>query len=262
MVETEGVAQRASRLILTATWDDAQHLTDLEKRDLWRSIPEFQRDARTKGVPYLGSGLIYPFPAENIRVADFVIPRHWAKGYGMDVGWKRTAAAFVAHDREDDVVYLYSTHSQGYVEPPTHAAAIKARGEWLPGRIDPASNASGQEDGRRLLNVYQGLGLRLDKAPNAVEAGILAVFIRLSTGRLKVFASCAAFWEEHPTYARDAKGKVVKENDHLLDALRYAILALEENANWLALPPSPRTDPSARSRLTAPGEAGLGWMEG
>ena len=75
-----------------------------------------------------------------------------------------------------------------WAEPPIHVAAIKARGEWIPGVIDPAPLTS-VRDGRQIIEEYRSLGLNLEPANNAVEAGINAVWTRLSVGRLKVFRS-------------------------------------------------------------------------
>ena len=38
---------------------------------------------------------------------------------------------------------------------------LKARGEWIPGLIDPAANNRSQRDGERLMADYQGEGLDL-----------------------------------------------------------------------------------------------------
>ena len=162
-------------------------------------------------MPYLGSGLIYPFDEKDIVVKDFEIPKHWARGYGMDVGWNRTASVHIAHDRESNILYLYSAYSRGHGEPPSHAAAIKARGEWIPGRIDPAANGRSQIDGQPLIKLYAGQGLRLQLAPNAVEAGILAIYTRLAKGSLKVFASCHAWFEEYRVYQRDDDARTHRE---------------------------------------------------
>ena len=50
---------RVSRFCVQATWDDVPHLTDKQKTALWDAIPEHQRDARTKGIPVLGSGRMF-----------------------------------------------------------------------------------------------------------------------------------------------------------------------------------------------------------
>lgn len=214
-----------SRALIQATWDDSPHLSHEQKEKLWGSIPPFQRDARTKGIPQLGSGAIYPVEESDIVCPPFKIPDWFRLSYGLDVGWNRTAAIWSALDPEDDVLYLYSEHYRGNAEPAVHAQAIRARGEWIPGVIDPASRGRSQVDGDNLLSMYNALGLHLVKAQNAVEAGLYEVFTRLSSGRLKVFETLVNWRAEFRIYRRDEKGAIVKENDHAMDATRYNIMS-------------------------------------
>ena len=216
------------RFMVSATWDDAPHLSAKEKAELLASIPPHQRDARTKGIPQLGSGAIYPVSEDRLLVDDFRIPAHWPRLFALDVGWNRTAALWGALDRESDTVYLYSEHYAGQELPPVHAAAIKARGSWIPGVIDPAARGRNQKDGSQLLKEYEELGLRLAPAENAVESGIYLVWTMMSTGRLKVFRSLVNWLSEFRIYRRDEKGKIVKANDHLMDDTRYLCRSIRE----------------------------------
>ena len=59
---------------------------------------------------------------------------------------------------------------------------------------------------------------------NAVEAGIHAIYRRLTSGRLKVFRTCTSWLSEVRLYRRDEKGKIIKERDHLMDATRYLVM--------------------------------------
>jgi hypothetical protein len=70
-----------------------------------------------------------------------------------------------------------------------------------------------------------GGGLKLILAMNAVEAGIFNVWDRLQSGRLKIFKSCTQLQREYGLYHRNDDGKVVKSNDHLLDAMRYLVVS-------------------------------------
>lgn len=214
-----------SKFVVMATWDDVPHLNDAVKKELWESIPPFQRDARSKGVPQLGAGAIFPVPESDIVVDDFKIPDHWAKVYGMDVGWNRTAVVWGALDRDTDTMYLFSEHYRGQAEPVVHAESIKSRGEWIAGVIDPASRGRSQVDGMQLYEQYLQLGLQLQPAVNAREAGLYAVWQRLSSGKLKVFKSLSNWLSEFRLYRRDEKGNIVKENDHIMDATRYLIMS-------------------------------------
>lgn len=219
-----------SRAVIMAGWDDVPHLSEKVKAELLSAIPPFQRDARSKGIPQLGAGAIYPVPESEILVDDFAIPDHWPRAYGMDVGWNRTAAPWGAWNRETDTVYLYAEYYRGQAEPSIHTEAIKAKGAWIPGVIDPASRGRSQDDGVKLLDSYKNLGLDLDIAFNGVESGIYEVWQRLSTGRLKVFKSLSNWRQEYRLYRRDDKGKIVKSNDHIMDATRYLIMSGLERA--------------------------------
>lgn len=216
-------AASTGKFVVMATWDDVPHLTAAVKAELYAAIPPFQRDARSKGVPQLGAGAIYPIPEDDITIADFALPAHWPRCYGMDVGWNRTAAVWGAIDREDSTVYLYSEHYKGQAEPVVHTTSIQARGIWIPGVIDPASRGRAQKDGEQLLQAYKDLGLDVGMADNGVEAGIHRVWERMSGGKLKVFKSCQHWLGEYRMYRRDEKGHVVKNNDHLMDATRYLV---------------------------------------
>lgn len=215
----------SAKYVVMATWDDAPHLGEAEKTELWNSIPPFQRDARSKGVPQLGAGAIFPVPESDFVVDDFPIPDHWLRCYGMDVGWNRTAVSWGAYDKENDCLYVYAEHYRGQAEPSIHAASINARGSWIPGVIDPASRGRAQRDGGKLLEDYKALGLDIEVAFNGVESGLYQVWQRLSTGRMKVFKSCSNWLFEFRLYRRDEKGHIVKANDHLMDSSRYLVMS-------------------------------------
>lgn len=220
----------ADRYAVNATWDDAPHLSESEKKRLYDGLPPHQREARMKGLPSLGSGAIYPVPESTYVIQPFEIPKHWKRVYGLDVGWNRTAAVWAAIDPETDVKYLYSEHYVGEAEPSVHAASIRSRGDWIPGIIDTAARGRSQVDGKKLFDMYEDLGLDLNNAKKAVEAGLYKCWEELSQGKVKVFANLQNFLAEIRLYQRDEKGHVVKQKDHLMDAFRYLIMGYEDVA--------------------------------
>jgi hypothetical protein len=107
-------------------------------------------------------------------------------------------------------------------------AAIKSRGKWIPGVIDPAARGCSQRDGERLIQVYhQELETELlFPSANDLEAGIYECWIRLSTGRMKVFRSCQNWLAACRFHQRDDKERVkLGQADHLMDDMRYIILS-------------------------------------
>jgi len=213
-----------SRCLIMATWDDAPHITKKQKDKLLRGLPPAQRAARSRGIPSMGSGVIYPVLEEDIICQPFEIPKHYKHAYGLDVGWNRTAAIWCAIDPATDIIYIYSDYYRSQAEPVIHATGIMARGDWIPGVIDPASRGRGQGDGKKLFKMYRELGLLIRKADNSVDAGLQKVWNLFSTGKIKIFSTCLNTLAEYRLYHRNEKGAIVKENDHLMDALRYLIM--------------------------------------
>lgn len=250
----EGVTEIAGRYIVMATWNDAPHLTDEAKKELWKSLPPYQRDARSKGIPQLGAGAIFPVPETDLLIPPIPIPVYWPRGYGMDVGWNFTAGVWGAMDRDTDTLYLVHEYKRSQAEPSIHATGLKAPGDWQPGFIDPASRGRGQRDGMQLFDDYTNLGLKLQTADNGVESGLYSLWDRMSTGRLKVFNTLTNWLSEFRLYRRDEKGRVVKNNDHLMDATRY----LESRISAFVVRPVKKAavdyDPLPM------GEVSLGWM--
>ena len=201
---------------------DVPHLDEAAQEAILASMPSYQREARRTGVPSLGIGLVYPIAENEIRVQDFEIPPYYPRAYGLDTGWNWTAAIWGALNRENDILYICDVYKRSQAEPPSHAAAIRAKGAWIAGVGDCAD--IDRYDGRKFLEIYRDLGLHLELPDKrSKEANIHEVFTRMVTGRLKVFASLAPFWDEFRTYHRDEEGKIVKQNDHLCDALAYLV---------------------------------------
>jgi phage terminase large subunit-like protein len=245
------------KFVVMATWDDVPHLDEAAKAQMLAAIPPFQRDARSKGVPQLGAGAIFPVPESDFVIDDFPIPPHFLHAYGMDVGWNRTAAPFGALDRATDILYLYSEHYRGQAEPSIHAQGIKSRGLWIPGVMDPAARGRSQRDGIQLMQDYKDMGLDVEVAFNGVEAGLYQVWQRLSTGRLKVFKSCVNWLQEFRLYRRDEKGNIVKVNDHLMDGTRYLVMSGLERAK---VKPAGADKPESNIIYRGGSGGGQGWM--
>jgi hypothetical protein len=137
------------------------------------------------------------------------------------------------------VIYLYSEHYQGQQEPILHAQAIKSRGAWVPGVTDPSARGRSQVDGQQMISLYRQCELNLQEANNAVEAGIYACWQLMTSGKLKVFRSLGNFLSEFRLYRRDKDGRVVKQRDHLMDAMRYLVMTGRDRTRAKPAPPKP-----------------------
>jgi len=83
----------AARHITSMTIDDVQHYSEEEKATIIASYPPHELEARTKGIPVLGSGRIFPVPEHALAIEHREFPDHWPKIGGMDFGWDHPFAA-------------------------------------------------------------------------------------------------------------------------------------------------------------------------
>lgn len=238
-----GYIPDTSRYVANITWDSVAHLTEDSKKEILKATPPYLRDARMRGIPVLGEGNVYPIDENTIKVKRFDIPDSWPRSFAMDCGWNNPALVWVAQDPSSKVYYLYDCWKQGQVLLMAIAQTIKDRGEWINGVSDPADPRTAEE-----LRKY---GIQLSKADNDVEAGISIVWQLLSLGQLKVFDSLESWFSEFRTYARN-KDKIVKVDDHLMDATRYWALTGKTLMKIKPAPPPP----------VAPFRAVGGWQGG
>jgi phage terminase large subunit-like protein len=211
-----------SRWISHVTWDDMPpHLSEGEKKKIIAALLPHEIEARVKGIPSCGTGKVYIVPEDDILCDPFNMPDNWPRSFGMDVGWVKTAAVWFAYDKTRDMWYLYDEYYTGQQQLETHALAIKKRGAWIPGVVDPSSKRSNDE-GKKTFQEYRRHGLNIRLADNTVDAGILKLTELLSTGRLKIFKTCQNWLKEYRAYRRNESGDIAdKQADHAMDATRY-----------------------------------------
>ena len=161
-------------------------------------------------------------------------PHQWPRIVGMDFGWDHpTSAVWLAWDRDRDIIYVYDTYRKSKETPAIHAAAIRARGKWIPVAWPRDGLQHDRQSGKPLARIYElehDLPMLADSAEfegggYGVEAGVAMILDRMHTGRFKVRADLADWWEEFRMYHRK-DGRIVKQRDDLMDAMRYAVMEL------------------------------------
>ncbi len=223
------------RKLVFCDWN-VPHLTPEMRESQLKDMDPHLRDARSRGIPFLGSGAVFPVQTRDIEIKAFAIPDSWPRAFGMDVGWARTAALWGALDRQSDILYVYDEHYIGEENPNIHANAIigyaskgNLRAKWIPGVIDPAARGRAQKDGERLIEDYRALGLDLEPAASrTTDSAVHEVWLRLSSGRLKVFSHLQYFFKEYLLYRRDKNGKIIESKarpDHIMDCLKFLVVS-------------------------------------
>lgn len=214
------------------TWDDAAHLTEDVKEQLLLAIPEYQRDMRTRGIPVLGSGIIFPIADGEISCAPFECPDHFHVVDGVDFGWDHPQAHVQLWiDRDQDITYV--TRAWRKSEQDAEQAWTKVN-QWARG-IPTAWPADGLQHekggGEQLRSQYARAGFTMmethatwPEGGVSVEAGLWKMLQDMRDGRFKVFSTLSEWFEEKRLYHRDDHQKIVKERDDLISATRYAYM--------------------------------------
>lgn len=235
----KSVGAHPDRHVTNMTIDDVDHYSAEQKLQIINSYPVHEREARTLGIPMLGSGRIYPV-AEAILREDPLeeIPTHWKQIIGMDFGWDHpTAAVRIAHDPINDCYHIVSAYRQSEATPVIHAAAIKPWGVQIPVAW-PHDALQHDKRGDQFYAIYRDQGLNMlsehaqfpDKRGNSVEAGITEILQLMQTGRLRVDRTLNDWWEEFRIYHRERKqdgtSVIAKKRDDLMDATRYGFMMI------------------------------------
>jgi len=238
--------------LIHAAWEDAPHIADVPGRieQLLKNFSPHEREMRSKGIPMMGAGLVFPISDEQIVIDPVPVEPHWKRINGMDFGWDHpTAVAFLAYDETNDIVYLVDEYCESKAITPVVASAIKHRGDWIP-VVWPHDGMSvgDRQTGTAFYKMYQDEGVNMHDSwathppkPDSkgvtkegnggvsVEAGLMDMLTRMETGRFKVFRTCSKFIQEKAQYHRktkNGKSEIVKLNDDVISATRYGMMML------------------------------------
>lgn len=239
IVQEFRVNLKAGQLYVQVGWNDAPHLTEPVKAQLLLAYPIHERDMRSKGIPMLGQGLVFPFPWSQVSCPSFPIPASWPRIAGMDFGSggdaHATACGWVAFDPNGKSAVGYAAY-KSHASAAVHAAAIRARGPYPIAWPHDGNRADGytqntQGISKSLADIYRAPPLSLPllrdhfhnpiSKDNAIETGITALSLALEFGLFKWFDNLLDVKQEYEMYHRK-DGKIVKKEDDLMSCFRYA----------------------------------------
>jgi hypothetical protein len=218
--------------VVRITLEDALHYSEAQRRAIIEGYPAHELEARTKGIPSLGSGRVFPITEESIACDPPPVGRGWSIIGGMDFGWDHPFAAVkLAHDRDADCIYVLATYRCREATPIIHSAALRPWGK-IPWAWPHDGLQHDKGSGKQLAVQYRDQGLELlsefakfEDGTYGVEAGVMAMLARMQTGRFKVARHLSEWFEEFRLYHRQ-DGVIEKIRDDLLSATRYAVMCL------------------------------------
>ena len=222
------------RSVTRMTIYDRTDLSENARNQIIAGYPAHERDARVKGVPMLGEGLIYKVPEEIIReTAIQFMPEYWTKLWSVDFGIAKDhpfAAVLTAWDKDADVFHVVHVIKMVEQRPMHHAKAMQAVAGNVPVVWPHDGNNREKGTGETLAAQYKKEGLLMTPTHStwpdgglSVEAGITEIMQREETARFRVAAHLEDYFTERRLYHRK-DGLIVKGMEDVLDATRIGVM--------------------------------------
>lgn len=234
------------RSVTTMMIEDAEHIAPEERAKIIAGYPAHEREARSKGIPMLGSGKVFQVSEEAITEPALQhVPEHWVKIWGVDFGIGHPfGAVLLLWDKDADCIHVHAAirmvdEGQGSL-PIHHAKAMKAIGAEVPVAWPQDGTAREKSSGHTVADAYKKEGLRMlpdhatwEDGGISTEAGIIELTDRMTSGRFKVAAHLSQWFEEFRMYHRK-DGQIVKVRDDLMSATRVGVM-MKRFAKWVQL---------------------------
>jgi len=208
------------------------HISVAQRQKIIDGYLPHEREARSLGIPFLGSGRILITPEQFLIEPPIEhIPSYWKKLWGIDFGIGHPfAAVLILWDADNDVIHVHGTVRMADALSIVHAAAMRKIAISVPVAWPRDGSDRDKNTGAPLKDGYKAHGLKMldhhatwPDGSVSTEAGIEEMDEREKTGRLKYAAQLSDILEERRFYHR-RDGKIVKVKDDLMSALRIAIM--------------------------------------
>lgn len=228
--------------VVVVDMDDNPHLDQGTKERVLSGLTREEREARKGGRFVHFAGLVYPqFTGAHVipSPADpkAAVPDGAEVFAGIDPGLRHPAVVFCWLEQADRMVVFdeiaLADRTVRDVVKAIHGVNERwgVRPRWYV--IDPASRNRNSQTGRSDQQEFADHKIFTMPGQNDVTAGINRVKERLETNKLFVMAHCSELRGEFKRYRwisqgrgeHDQKEAPVKTGDHLLDALRYVVMA-------------------------------------
>ncbi|MBI9103743.1 MAG: terminase [Spirochaetales bacterium] len=191
--------------------DNLLNLADDYIEDVLDILPERQKARFRHGLWVKSDGCIYDRFEESMIIDPNDLPEMEYYTAGQDFGLNM-AAVKIGYNK--DKVYIVKDHGGHNITTRTFNTQLTER-NWfkddMPVYCDPAG-------GERIQEITGG-----QKANNAVDPGIDYINSLIERNRLLISSECTGVLSEIWDYSRDEDDKIIKVNDHYMDALRYGV---------------------------------------
>ena len=238
------------------SWDDLPEMDPwgdpfflkADREQLLRDYLPHERDARTKGIPVMGTGAVFPllhWPTYKTTDIDFDLMPTMERVISLDLGLinDKTVMSFMGIDKTEGVIYLHrQIVMQGRTEalPDNYIQYLMDRNCYgTPIALPPDASRPGVYTltSESVREVFEAHGLNVIRNPifnppdaqgrttNNKAYGINLMRQMMEKGQFLINENCRHFLDEAGSYYVDERGKF-SDPDDTIDSARYGFLAL------------------------------------
>lgn len=197
-----------------------------------------------EGAWVAAEGSIYPTFDHEKHVVDYwdLPPARMALGIGVDYGTTNASSAVTLYLGDDNRLYItdeWRVDQENRLSPLTDLELSRSYREWLALPHHPTStytfgNHYVDPAAASFKTQLRRDGVRhIKNANNNVNYGIKLIASLISADRLRITNRCPGLLKEISGYSWDARAaargedKPIKEDDHSVDSMRYAVVSSE-----------------------------------
>jgi phage terminase large subunit-like protein len=220
------------RAVVNMTIEDAEHIKAEDRQKIIDGYDAHEREARARGIPLLGSGVIFTMSeAAVVEAAIQNVPLYWAKIWGIDFGIGHPfGAALLLWDKDNDIIHVHHAFKMHDGLPMNHARGMKNIGIDVPVSWPQDGTSRDKGSGVALQLLYKKEDLKMlhehatwPEGGNSTEAGVKEMQEREANGKLKYASHLSDLLDERRFYHRK-DGQIVKIKDDILSAVRVGIM--------------------------------------
>ena len=231
--------------MVRATWDDINHISEDDKKQLRKGFAAYEADARTYGMPVAGHGRIFPYQAGDITYneREVTINESWPHLVGIDIGHGHgrdpSAVVQACWDEEKDIIYIRRCYMEPTDTTREMARLIVKADHESPVAFPPDANRTAMNSPLTVAQQLRELNINLllkpflnpkgadGKRNNHKMPGITHINERFAERRLLICDRlCKQLLGEIEQYSYTDTGKVQDGKDHCIDAFRYAVMSI------------------------------------
>ena len=198
-------------------YDNEENLPENYIRDILGALPDRARRRMRDGEWVRAEGMIYEHFRDDMVIPYDELPAMEYYSVGLDFGLNMAACLW---GWCGESLYLVDDHGAYNATTSTFNSQINALwNELIPRNVARYCDPSG---GERLQEITNG-----EPANNAVDDGIDFLNTKMEHGEFYVTERATGFLSEVQNYKRDEKERVVKIDDHYMDAGRYGAYSFQ-----------------------------------